>query len=192
MLKSIPFLFSVIFLLTVSVGCGRNYDEYEVKEYRLTVESPDNTMHQIFSRLIDDYNDDAGFSALNYVSSGAEANSVIVLTQGLHARDGKIGWGQWVKQIEEDNPGLLETQSKGQRTIYYSMRVELDQEYVTSRMHAKDPEKTYELFKLFAHEVGHGFMMNHDPEPQSVMYYEVSGNKDFTTYFQRVRTFFGQ
>lgn len=191
MLKSIPVLIASLFVSFVTVGCGRSYEEHEVKEYRLAVDSTDVTIQQLFSGLIDTYNNDAGFKALTYVSAGASSNSQIILTPGLNARDGKIGWGQWIKNIEEDSPNALATDTPV-RTVHYTMRLELDADYVKTRMNATETDKRYELFKLFAHEVGHGFMMNHDPDPKSVMYYEVSGNKDFPTYFQRVRTFFAE
>ena len=71
------------------------------------------------------------------------------------------------------------------------MRLELDKEYVTSRLGGNEA-KRYELMKLFFHEIGHGLQMDHDPDPKAVMYYDISGNKDFDKYFEGVRAYFAQ
>ena len=173
-------------------GCGSNLDEIKVKEFKLTVvNTADDTIKNTFRRLVDDYNIEAGIRVLTYVDTEEQANSAIVITSGLQKRDGKVGWGQPLAEVDEQR--LLDDLSgvKVKRTTRHFMRVEFDEDYVRSRMDSAEEDDKYDLKKLFSHEVGHGLEMGHDINNKSnLMYPDISGTKDFTAYFNSVRTYF--
>ena len=175
-------LLSTIFVL----GCGTGYDTEKIKSYRIAVTNADSTLIRDFRSLIQDYNRLAKLTVLEFVANPAEANSVIVVTEGLQKRDGKVGWGQWISEIRAENPLTKLPGEKAKRTIAYSMRVEFDAEY----MRRND---LYGKQKLFFHEVGHGLEMDHNPtDAADVMYPDVVGEKDFDQYFNRVRQYLSE
>jgi hypothetical protein len=164
-------------------ACGSDYDTKKVKSYRLAVMSDDANMKREFRSLIQDYNRLSQLNVLEYAEDAAGANSVIVVTEGLQTRDGKVGWGQWMAESQAENPMTKLPGDKAERTITYSMRVEFDAEYMRrGDLYAKQ--------KLFFHEVGHGLEMDHVPsDMRDVMYPDVAGDKDFEEYFTRVRMY---
>jgi len=171
-------------------SCGLPTQDKDVRNFVLTCVGADNGMHDSFRRLIHQYNSEAGIEALHYTTIEDEANSPISLTQGLNMREGKVGWGQWLSETEERRSYL--PAPKALRTTSYSMRLELDEDFVRMKINSiKDADKT-DIRKLFYHEAGHGLQMVHDPDPVSVMYYDITGDKDFTRYFVDVRAFFAQ
>jgi predicted Zn-dependent protease len=70
------------------------------------------------------------------------------------------------------------------------MQVEFDQDFLNSNNKDENGALNIEIRKLFAHEVGHGFQLQHAPEERDVMYYDISGDKDFSSYWPRIREFF--
>ena len=80
---------------------------------------------------------------------------------------------------------LTKPQAEAKQTITYSMRLEFDEHYFLSRLGNRDPKILNEKYKLFFHEVGHGLQMGHVPGTRDVMYYDISGDKDFKPFFQR-------
>jgi len=185
-------LLFLIFPLLITVGCGDAYKTEEVKDYRLHVKSNDLEIQQFFYDLIQDYNERAGIEALSFVGNEEEANSSIQLVQGLRLRDKKVGWGQWIKETKTSGASLFSAGEQGTRTVLYSMKVEFDRDYMVTRMNSQDEKEKDEIFKLFSHEVGHGFLFDHHPDPRNVMYFDVSGKKDYSRYFENVRGFFAQ
>lgn len=180
----LPF-FLMAFLMT---ACGLPTNEKSVKNFVLSCMNCDSSMHDGFSRLVYQYNTEAGFEALRYTTSGEDANSPVYLTEGLNLREGKVGWGQWLSETEERRSYL--PQPKALRTTSYSMRLELDKDFMTTRMNSiREGDKT-DIRKLFYHESGHGMQMGHHPDSSNVMYFDISGEKDFTSYFVEVRRFF--
>jgi hypothetical protein len=186
-----------VLLLLAAVGiafsaCGGKVDERLNKEYVLGVSATDPETTDEFRKLIKEFNDLAGIEALRFTEDYTVADSLILLTKDLQATDGKVGWGQWVTQSKDANV-LSGAKFKVERTIDYAMRLEFDENYILSRRNAASgsPEH-YELQKLFFHEVGHGLQMPHHPTKTDVMYYEISGPKDFDLYFNEVGIFFGQ
>jgi hypothetical protein len=170
-------------------ACGSSYNEHDIKDYRLAVESNDASVKDAFEKMISEFNSQVGLSALKFVNDPADANSQIILTRGLNARDGKVGWGQWIRTTESDSPVGSIIGETPDRTNVYSMRLEFDQDYVIERMDSSRADRYYEFRKLFYHEVGHGLQMDHDPNPQALMYYDISGTKDFNGYIKRVQQY---
>lgn len=174
-------------------ACGSfKYDVKEVKKYKIHMESSDAEVQKQFEELIVKYNDKIGFEALTYEASATDANSTATLTAGLQNRDGKVGWGQWTKESKQESPFERPVGARPERVESYSMQLEFDMDYYNQRMNTSDEEKQTQLYKLFAHEVGHGFQMNHDTDVRSVMYPDISGDKDFEPYYERVRSFFSK
>jgi len=177
----------VAFLLT---SCGMPTNEKSVKNFVLSCMNCDSSLHDGFSRIVHQYNSEAGFEALQYTTNSEDANSPVYLTQGLNMREGKVGWGQWLSETEERRSYL--PQPKALRTVSYSMRVELDKDFMQTRINSiRESDKT-DVRKLFYHETGHGLQMAHHPDPNNVMYFDISGDKDFNLYFTDVRAFFGK
>lgn len=185
-----PFFF-VLLISMFLVSCGQNVDESYSKEYVLAVENADSETNSQFFQLVAEFNEKTGSDVLRFTNNPAEANSMITMVEGLQATDGKVGWGQWVSTTTEDQKvdGL---KLNVDREVAYSMRLQFDLNYFKTRMGENmTEEKHYGLQKLFFHEVGHGLQMDHHPDQSNVMYYEISGKKDFDLYFEDVRNFFG-
>jgi hypothetical protein len=184
----------LLFCLGLALGfssCGAKVEKSSVKSYVLGMKSGDEKYKPLIKQMIDDYNAGLGMRVLEFSDSMDDANCPVLITKGLEQRDGKVGWGQWFSQTERRGtvvqvPGTVMTE-----TVRYSLQVELDQDFLDSN--SKDAAAkglNMEIKKLFAHEIGHGFQMSHDPTVSDVMYFDISGDKDFTTYWPRVRAFF--
>lgn len=180
-----------VFLALVTVGCGSKTETLKIKDYRLALVEKTLSLETEFSRLVRDFNREARIAVLTFTEDASKANSAIVLTRGLKEKtNGKIGLGQWIAQSESDVAFSLHQQNTRQETIHYSMRLEFDAAYITSRLGNDDPVKRYENQKLFFHEVGHGLEMDHNPnDMRDVMYPDVAGDKDFEVFFDRVRAY---
>jgi hypothetical protein len=165
-------------------ACGGSYETTKVKDYRMTLVNDDAKLADEFKRLIEDFNTYAGMEVLRYEDSAGDANSAIVVTPGLQQQPGnKVGWGQWLSDTKQDDAIFTTPGRRPHRTIEYSMRVEFDAEYMRTRSHLDKQ-------KLFFHEVGHGLEMSHDnSSTRNVMHESVTGDKDFSAYFARVRAY---
>jgi len=179
-----------ILIILVTTACGGAYEQIEIKDYALSLDSSNPDMHHAMYRLIARFNREAGVEALRYEANPNQANSTITITSGLTERDGKVGWGQWIRETRTENHLDAFRGGQPKRISVYSMRLEFDKDFVARRMHSDSQMDQYDLYKLFAHEAGHGLQMGHDPEPESVMYFDISGKKDFDPFYERVRTFF--
>lgn len=182
--------FIPIFIISIfATACGTSYKTTKVKRYTLAVVNDDPALKEEFRDLIDDFNRFSGLDVLTYAHEADEANSAIILTKGLKERDGKVGWGQWLSETKSDGP-VAAPGSKPKRTVTYSMRLEFDLDYYTTRLGATGEKETIEKQKLFFHEVGHGLEMDHISDSKSdVMYPDISGTKRFTPFFERVRSY---
>jgi hypothetical protein len=178
----------ILSFLAFFSSCGPQGKRSEIKEFRLYLEKSNQPEKhkKVFRSLIDWYNQYAGFQALQFADVGEPANSAIVITKGLEEQDKKIGWGQSITETTTENPVLMPNGES--QTVRYSMRTEFDADF-TDR-NSQDGEPTIELKTLFAHEVGHGLTMSHDPNRKSVMFESIGNDRDFDAYFKRVRDFF--
>lgn len=179
-------------LFAVLSSCGTSYHEEEIKDYTLATDSHDPVIKDELARLTKDFNDSAGFEAIKFSYDISHANSIITITKGLDSRDGNLGYGQWIAEIDEESSATRVTGGRQpHRTTVYSMKIEFDEDYLVSHLNPTTPAEKDELRTLYFHEVGHGLQMNHDPEVSSVMYKYISGTKDFASFFGRVRQYFG-
>lgn len=189
-MRSLLSLLPLALLSVLSTACGASYDTEKVKDYRMAVLSDDPKVKAEFANLIEDFNEHAKMRVLTYVADAKDANSAIILTQGLQQRDGKVGWGQWMSNTDSDNPVVTMPGQKAKRTVEFSMRVEFDADYIKSRMVNEDAKKLTEKQKLFFHEVGHGLEMDHNEKDKSdLMFPDISGEKDFERFFSGVRRY---
>lgn len=178
-----------VFALAFTAACGSSYQTVKVKEYRLALVQGDPVYKDEFRSLAADFNAYAQMHVLDFEDTGANANSAIIMTQGLESEtDGKVGLGQWLSESTSDSP-FTSPGSHPKRTVYYSMRLEFDVDYFHERLGA-GAQNRYEKQKLFFHEVGHGLEMDHvQDDPTDVMYPDISGDKNFSTFFARVRAY---
>lgn len=178
----------ILFAGTVLTSCGANIDKREVKEYRITTAVDSINHKETFRTLVKDYNREAGFDALLFVENKEEANSFVTVTEGLEKRDGKVGWGQWLAETERSGVDLVG--GSVESVTKYTLSAEFDAEFVREHSTSTAKSSSSELFKLFAHEIGHGFKIEHDPDVKQLMYYDITGSKDYAKYWQQVRSFF--
>lgn len=174
------------------VSCGAQVEKTEVKKYVMALKEGDSSHKPLIKKLIEDYNANLGYQVLEFTDSIDSANSPIIVTKGLEKRDGKVGWGQWFSQTERRGSVIQVPGQKIKETTSYSLQVEFDEDFLKSNNKETTPGLiNYEIRKLFAHEIGHGFQMPHAPVERDVMYFDISGDKDFTGYWPQVREFFG-
>lgn len=182
----LPLLFAFLF-----VSCGAQVDKSEVKTYVLALQNSDSSHVPLVKKMIEDYNAEAGFRALEFSDSIDSANCPVIITKGLEKRDGKVGWGQWFSTTERDGLMVPIPGTRSTETVRYSLQVEFDEDFLKSNnKNGTNGALNVEIRKLFAHEIGHGFQFQHAPEEKDIMYYDISGEKDFSTYWPRVRGFF--
>lgn len=184
-------LFFPVFLAIIFTSCGAQVERSEIKTYVLAVKDSNPIHIPLVKRMIEDYNSEAGFRALEFSDSLDTANCPVIITKGLEKRDGKVGWGQWFSSTERNGLMVPLPGTRTTETVSYSLQVEFDEDFLRSN---HDPSKNgalnLEIRKLFAHEIGHGFQFTHAPEEDDVMYYDISGDKNFGKYWPRVREFF--
>lgn len=189
------FSFLAILFMGNYLGACKSMSVQQHKDYRLYLDpSLGSSFHNLFGKLIADFNASIGMQGLKFVQTQAEANSLIVLTPGLKLRDEKLGWGQWMTEevVDYQGPVVFHLGAKN-KDIYYSMRVEFDQNYIASKMYSSNPEDQLKLRTLWCHEIGHGLLMSHVAEPSDVMYEYIDGpQKNFAKYFSEVKTFFAR
>ncbi len=187
-MKSLSFLLMAL----IFTSCGAQVDKKEVKTFVLGLKQGDESFKPLIKQLIQDYNTNVGLTALEFSETMDGANSSILITKGLEQRDGKVGWGQWFASTERSGTTVSVPGVRTRETTRYSLQVEFDEDFLTSNgKTVKDGELSPEVRKLFAHEVGHGFQLQHVPEQNDIMYYDISGDKVFEPYWPRVRAFFG-
>ncbi len=189
-MKISPVLMAVsLYLSLVIVGCGSKVNSSEVKEYRVALASSDQSFKPLIKSLVADYNSKVGFRAMEFVDSIDQANSKILISEGLEKRDGKVGWGQWFAETERDGTDL--PGSSTDKTTRYTFQAEFDADFFRDNGNIENGVFSVEIEKLWAHEIGHGFMLDHHPDRSDVMYFDIAGQKDFSTYWPRIRQFFG-
>ena len=177
----------LLFFSFLLQSCGTSYNEKEIKNYRFYGVEMSSEITKELKLLVGIFNQKVGLTVLTWVNDPVDANSSIIVVSGLDDPEGYIGFGQMLSETEQDNP-MNSPFSTPQRTTTYSMRIELDKEYLEARLDGT-VQNRYELKKLFFHEIGHGLEMDHDPDQNAVMFKDVSGQKDFDTYFKNVRAY---
>ena len=186
------YLFLVLFVAML-VGCGDGFFVAKVKQYYFAVKPATRENHSIFGNLFREFNTRCNAPYLNLVREGdlsVNETSTITVTSGLLRKDGKLGWGRWLKTAKlNSRSGFLNRPHKVRKDIY-TMELEFDREYLQTRARSDNDEHRQQWRTLFLHELGHGFQMGHDPDRRSVMYREINGGyKDFDAFYERAYSF---
>ena len=178
-------------------ACGQ-YSETKIKDYTLHFYSQETVFQNAAQKLVTEYNRMAGIPVLSYVADEGSANSYVNFVQGLHSPNSdKLAYGQWVTETSEEPFTRSLEGHILQKVVNYSMNLEFDYNYFKARaVSADDTLEWKTIFVLFCHEVGHGLTMDdiYDPAQRlQIMYGYIIDqdipSKDFTTYFDRVRSF---
>ena len=182
------YIFFVVMAIILG-SCGSKVETTEIKEFRISLAEGDVKLVPLLKFLTKAYNEQSGIAALDYVDSPDQANSRIFLVEGLEQRDGKVGWGQWF--AESETSGVNLPGSKVDKKTKYTLQVEFDAAFFREHSRIMDNgQPDIDVMKLFSHEIGHGFQMEHHPDKRDVMYFDVTGDKNFSSYWPRVRAFF--
>lgn len=160
-------------------ACGDAEGLEEVKDYSLTVGSSNSDVHHAIYSLIARFAAESGVNSIRYERNLHRANSHVSLIEGLQLRTGHVGYGNWNVSVRGN-------------VMIHSMQLEFDGDYFTELMNSDSSFDRDELFKLFAHEVGHGLQFRHEPDPEDLMFFDISGYKDFEPFYQRVRGYLGR
>ncbi len=175
--------FAVISLL--QVGCGP-VDVSNEKNYVFFIDTQDALVQEAFEKILTRLNQEVGLEAFTVTSDRNAANSSITFVEGLEKSDGKIGYGRYVRETRRTGPLSLNPKIKNK----YSIEAEFDLDYVKKRATANLViDLQMDLFKLVAHEIGHGLEKPHENEETALMYYNISGFKNFPPYFQDVHDY---
>ena len=189
-------ILGIICLNMLLVACGR-YSETKVKEYSLHFYSQEPVILQAGQKLVTEYNRMAGLPILSFMAKEDDANSNVEFVQGLNSTDGKLAYGQWVTETNQE-PVTRSLEGRPlQKTVYYSMNLEFDYKYFKDRAaQSTDSLEWKTLFVLFCHEVGHGLTMDdlYDKGDRLNIMYGIIDvqdipSKDFKGYFERARKF---
>jgi hypothetical protein len=193
-LLGIHMLLKLLGFLSIALAfssCGQSAKKTSIKSFVLGTTQDHAAYRPLIKQLVSNYNANVGSDVLTFSDSMDGVNSPIIITKGLEGRDGKVGWGQWNSSTERKGTSVPLPGVKPSETTSYSLQVEFDEDFLTANAkNDADGLPNYELRKLFAHEVGHGFQMDHDPDVTQVMYMDVSGQKNFAAYWPKVRSFF--
>lgn len=174
---------SMIMLSVSSIffySCGDIIPEEELRyEYRIRLGGGTYYGHKQFAALVADFNSAIGYEIIQYAPDDSSANSPLTLVNALERATGKLGFGGVV----------VVTKQKGLKTTRIeSMKIQLDRDYVMTRVPSQPGQKSYaELRLLFFHEVGHGLGLSHAAVTSDVMYPDLVGDKDFAQFSLQVR-----
>ena len=125
-MKSYRRFLSYLFSLSLLTSCSVNYDKEVEKDYRIFVDTNDTVLLQSVAMLADRFNQDLGLDALQIVNSAAEANSTISFTEGLRAKEQKLGLGQWILTTVSEGRELFPSNRPLKKTLIYSMELDFD------------------------------------------------------------------
>ena len=181
------------FAATLLISCGDGFFVSTVKQYYFVVKPATEENRRIFRGLFGNFNRRFNESYLNLVQEGdlsANETSTIKLTNGLLSKDGKLGWGRWLRTSKlNSRRGFLRQPHKVRKDIY-TMELEFDQDYIKKRHYSNADNERRQLRTLFLHELGHGFQMGHHPDKRSVMYREINdGYKNYDSFYERANRF---
>lgn len=187
-------MMNIILLVFLNVGCGSRGDTLK-KEYRFYLETNDDAVERVINHLFKELNESAKTNKFGVVDGVETANSRISLQEDLLINERKLGFGQYIIWKRPNHIANF-IRTKG-TTKEFGISISFDKETIIEAADifmAGNDESDLFLKRLFFHEIGHGLEMNHDDDPDSVMYYAVPRGEDlydteFENYFQKVRTY---
>ncbi|RYE59649.1 MAG: hypothetical protein EOP48_00115 [Sphingobacteriales bacterium] len=154
--------------LIFNSGCGKK--EESSKQVELRIKSEDLELVGMIKTLVADYNHGLGFDAIKTTTSTELGVSNLSFYKDGTAPAGHenalgTGQGKLIKTDENTKMNFstfkYETSTKKQ----FVMNVSFDSEYFKSRSSKFDDKLSAEyteVFRLFCHELGHGFGLSHN------------------------------
>ena len=194
---SILFISSLVLSLT---ACG--FNEEHIRDYKFYVHSDNQLYINTIDTLVNDFNDCVGSKLFKTTRDTSEYNSSIYFNDNLaDLGDNVVGYGTYIRKTSEDNPLNMLTGEK--HTVYYiyTGEIRLDTEFIAKNTVNttadglnidKNSDEYTELKKLLFHEAGHVIGLDHTPAQSDVMYYEISGTKNFQDFCQSVRDYLNE
>ncbi len=176
----------LIYLVMFLISCGTKHKVPSVfdKQIIFDLETEDKLLRDSINNLVARYNQDIGNEYL--IVDAERANSYIEFEKGLHknSESGAVANGIWEShRVVVENDAII---SKS----YHEVFLKFDLDYFKFKVESQDFNF---LYRLFCHEVGHGIKFDHDPNPDSVMYYQIPNDNshvDNEGYFERALEYF--
>ena len=195
-----------IFVILVLGGCQTDTYTTNIKEYRFTIEPHTERNVQLFNSFFRIFNrqfaKQFGHKRLLRLTTTKTSNtsSIHLGSDGqyrvihLDGQDYKtVGRGNWQRtSYVHIYGGILLRQQKIVENIY-SMRLYFNSDYLHEWHNSTDLLTRHRAYTLFLHELGHGMRMQHEPNPEDIMYYQINPvKKDIPAFMQRVASFLHQ
>ncbi len=182
---------TLVLLSFAFIACGD--EQIHSCEFTMSIDSPDAESKSYFVEYLEKLNTNLGFQAFTYVGSRQEANSPIVIEKGLKERTLRergqefIGLGGFYPDYSQtSNVFKIIANGKTTTEVTNSMRLHFDHDFVMQNL----VNNTEKLETAAAHEFGHGLGFDHIDNEIDVMYFEVSGKKDYDAHYANMRQFF--
>ncbi|MDE3269766.1 MAG: hypothetical protein OYH77_05740 [Pseudomonadota bacterium] len=186
-------------------ACQADVYTTDIKEYYFTVEPRSEQNTQLFSVFFRKFNrqlaQHLGARQMRFLqlttSKTSDTSSIYVGDKSQYRRvelDGQeyqsVGKGRWERKSHiYSYGGLLLRRQKIIKNIY-RMKLYFNSEYLYEWHNSNDYLTRQRAYTLFLHELGHGMLMQHHPDPDDVMYYRIdSARKDIPSFMARVVKF---
>lgn len=180
------------------ISCGSpSYETQAVLDYRVFLTGGNDQMREAIYELNDVYTEELGFEAISFVNSEDDANSIISFPSSWTQGKNVLGFGKWEAWVVEEGKDFVSLGRPLDRTVSFSMKLEFE---VGNFKRQLERHKNGEagawahLYHLYAHELGHGFQLEHEDIKRSVMFEVITENSrpdvDYPSYFEHVKRFF--
>lgn len=180
-------LVSILLVSFSLTSCG--YNEEHIKNYVFYVHSDNQLYVNTIDTLVSDFNYCVGSEVFKTTRDTTKYNSSIYLNTNLREiGESVIGYGTFIRKTSQSNPlDVL----KGSYTLSYKYtgEIRLDLGFFSNNLETddeinvnKNSDGYGELKKLFFHEAGHVVGLDHTDSEEDVMYYTISGDKDYDAF----------
>ena len=190
-------------LILSLTACG--FHEEHIRDYVFYahVDDPDNQLYiNTIDTLVDDFNSCLGFTLFKTTRDTSLYNSSIYFDANLSEMSTNgdvVGYGTYIRKTTEDSPlNLLKGSSP---SVYYTYtgEIRLDSDFFAKNTVSidgldvdKNTDEYQELKKLFFHESGHVIGLDHTDSKEDVMYYEISGEKNFQDFCNTINKYLNE
>ena len=190
----------VSILLFFLTSCG--YNEKHIRDYVFYTHSSNQLYVNTIDTLVDDFNDCLGFELFKTTRDTSKYNSSVYFNSNLsELGDNVVGYGTYIRKTTEDNPFEVLAGDKPSIYYVYTGEIRLDSDFVAKNTVNttsdglsidKNSDEYTELKKLFFHESGHVVGLDHTSSRSDVMYYEISGSKNFQDFCKTVEKYLNE